>query len=93
MLLRDHPEVCPWPDLNGISTVPPLPTTDEALGLRIQNVRFVRPGIIHIVFNFGGGTCLWKKDFKDAPFAVALYNARSRLIGKSLLEAGDVQIT
>jgi len=48
---------------------------------------------IHIIFDYGAGTCLWTKDFKDAPFAVALYNARNHLIGKSLLEAGDVRIT
>lgn len=93
MLLRDHPEVCPWPDLNAISAVPPVPTKDEALGLRIRKIRITAVARIHIIFDYDAGTCLWTKDFKDAPFALALYNARNHLIGKSLLEAGDVRIT
>ena len=92
MLLRNHPELSPWPDLNGISAVPPLPTAREAVALRIQNIRIATPARIHIVLNYGAGTCLWTKDFNDGVFATAVYDNRNKLIGKTLQQAGDVDI-
>ena len=73
----------------------PVPTKDEALGLRIREHPNHRCGEnpYHISTTVCVELCLWTKDFKDAPFALALYNARNHLIGKSLLEAGDVRIT
>ena len=84
MLLRDHPEVSPWPDHNAISAVPPLPNPEDVAGLRIQNIRFANPARIHIVLTYGAGTCIWSKDFKDAAFATALIDNRDKLICKTL---------
>jgi len=92
MLLRDHPELSVWPDHNGISAVPPLPKAQDLLTLKIQNVRISTPSRVHLVLNYGAGTCIWTKDFKDGKFAVALRDNQDKLIGKTLQEAGDVDI-
>jgi len=63
------------------------------LGLIIQNIQPAYPAGIHIVLSWGAGNCLWTKVFRDTNFAFALYANKGQLIGKTLREAEDVEIS
>lgn len=93
MLLRDHPEMKPWPPgATAFATPGPSPTDREVPGLRIQNIRIVVPARVHFSLIYRGGDCLFIKDFEDAKFALAINDNQNKLIGKTLQEAGDVDI-
>ena len=92
MLLRNHKELSPWPKLFSVGAAGALiPATFELLGLIIQNIQPAHPAGISIVLSWGIGNCLWKKNFRDTNFAF-LYANKGKLIGKTLREAGDVEI-
>ena len=93
MLLRDHKELSPWPNLDSLGAAGSLiPKAYELPGLKIQNIRPAWPTGLHIVLSWGAGNCQCTKIFKDANFAFAVYTNRRQLIGKTLREAGDVDI-
>lgn len=93
MLLRDHKELSPWPNLDSLGAAGSLlPAAFEVLRLKIQNIRAANPTGLHIVLSWGAGNCLCTKVFEDTGFAFAFYANRWQLIGKTLQEAGDVDI-
>jgi hypothetical protein len=91
MLLRDHPEFSPWPpNQNAIASVVPV-TEKEVPFLRVLRVIIRAPSTIDFLLRrFGDGTCHLVKDLKDDKFA--LYDARNKLVAKTLREIGDVEI-
>ena len=93
MLLRDHEELSPWPNLDSMGAGGALiPTAYEALDVRIHNISPANSAALHIVLSWGTGNCLCTKVFKDTNFAFAVFANRWQLIGKTLQEAGDVEI-
>ena len=93
MLLCDHPELKPWPPwATAFATVGPPPTDKDIPSLRIRNIRYSVPARIQFVLIFRGGDCLFVKDFEHGKFAVAINDSRNKLIGKTLQEAGNVDI-
>ena len=92
MLVREHPELIPWPDHNAISGVPPLPRAQELPRLRILGVRTTNPATIHLTLEYGRGTCAWSKEMKDVEVSIAFRKNRDNLIGKTLQEVGNLDI-
>jgi hypothetical protein len=93
MLLRDHPEFSPWPpNQNAIASVIPV-SEKEVPFLRVLRVIIRAPSTIDFLLRrFDAGTCHLVKDLKDDKFALALYDARNKLVTKTLREIGDVEI-
>jgi hypothetical protein len=93
MLLRDYEAMSPWPNLNFRGAARSLiPKGYEPLKLRIQDIRLAWPAGVHIILSWGAGDCLCRNVFKETKFAFAFYANRRQLIGKTLQEAGDVDI-
>ena len=92
MMIREHPELFPWPDHNAISGTPPLPRAEELARLRILKIVVTNPATIHLTLEHGRGTCSWFKALQDTEIAVAFRNHRDSLIGKTLQEVGNLDI-
>ena len=93
MLLRNHEELSPWPNLDSMgASGASIPGAYEPLDLKIHNIRPADPATLHIVLSWGTGNCLCTKVFKDTNFAFAVFANRWQLIGKTLREAGDLEI-
>jgi len=58
-----------------------------------MNIQPAYPAGIHIQLSWGVGDCRWTKIFRDTNFAFAFYANKSLLIGKTLREARDVEIS
>ena len=95
MFLRNHKELSPWPNLFRLGAVGVIiPGTFELLDLIIQNIHLAYPVGINIeAFPGGADNCIWRNVFKDTNFAFALFANKGKLIGKTLREAGDIEIS
>jgi hypothetical protein len=92
MLVREHPELTPWPDHNTISGAPPLPKPEEVPRLRILKVIVTNPATIQLILMYGPRTCWWRKELTDTEIALAFRRNRDNLIGKTLQEVGNLDI-
>jgi hypothetical protein len=90
MVLRDHEELSPWPNLLWLGAFALLPKSLETI--KIHNISPAHPEGINITLSWDTGSCLCTKVFKDTNFAFVFYANRWQLIGKTLLEAGNMDI-
>jgi hypothetical protein len=90
MLLKEIPELRPWPP--SPACPPPTPKADEVLRLTLKNVILTNQVTLTFNLNYGDGTCSFSAEFKDHNVAVALSNALQRHLGQSLQEIGNLEI-
>jgi hypothetical protein len=94
VLLRNHKELSPWPNLASLGAAGALiPKRFELSGLIIKTIQPAYPAGINILLSLGTGSCVWTSHFRDTNFAFAFYASKGQLIGKTLREAGDVEIS
>jgi hypothetical protein len=92
MLVREHPELVPWPDYSALSGTEPLAKPEEVLRFRILKVMVTNPATIHLTLIYGRRTCSWSKALKDADVGAAFRKNRDNLVGKTLQEVGNLDI-
>ena len=92
MMLRDHPELTPWPNLKAIKADPPLAKPQDAERLWIKEIVVSAPARVHIILDYGKGACVFTKDFKDSKVVVAISNNKAKLRGRTFLDAGSIEL-
>ncbi len=90
MLLKEIPQLSPWPPTPACS--PPAPAGQEVLRLTLQSVVLTHPATLTFNLNYRAGTCAFSVDFKDHNIARALCDALQQHRGQSLQEIGDLEL-
>ncbi len=92
MLIKEHPDLQPWPPTSGLACVGPPPSAAEVGALVLRDSHIRTPARLVLAFDYNGGDCIYIKNFRDASSLSSIHITLQRCVGMTLRQIGDVEI-
>jgi len=92
MLIREHPELQPWPPTSGLAFVGLTAKQKEVGSLILKIARIAAPARIVMQLSYKGGDCIYTVDFKEMETARTIHRALEQCTGMPLKQIGVVEV-